>query len=61
MSVGAARISVAQFDAMAAQPENADRRLEYIGGGEIVEVVSNNYASAVASKINYLIYVVVQK
>lgn len=55
MSVGAARITVAQFDAIATQPENADRRLEYIGG-EIVEVVSNNYASAVASKINYLIY-----
>jgi Uma2 family endonuclease len=55
MNVGAARVSVEQFDAIAVQPENSDRRLEYIGG-EIVEVVSNNYASTVASKVNYFIH-----
>jgi Uma2 family endonuclease len=31
-------------------PENAARRLEYIGG-EIVEMVSNNYSSEVAARI----------
>jgi Uma2 family endonuclease len=41
------RMTVEEFEEIAARPENADKRLEFIGG-EIVEVVSNNYASEVA-------------
>ncbi|HLZ80017.1 MAG TPA: Uma2 family endonuclease [Ktedonobacteraceae bacterium] len=41
------RVSVEEFEQIAALPENKDRRLEYIGG-EIVEVVSNSDASEVA-------------
>lgn len=44
------RITVAGFEQLAALPENRERRLEYIGG-EVVEVVSNNYASQVAANI----------
>jgi len=42
--------TVDEFDAFIERPENADRLFEYIGG-EIVEVVSNNYASEVAARI----------
>lgn len=57
MTVGAGiRITIDEFDQMAVLPEHADRRLEYIGG-TVVEVVSNNYASAVASRINGFIFV----
>src|SRR3954466_10074227 len=38
------RISVDEFDRIAALPENADKRLEFIGG-EIIELVSDTYAS----------------
>ncbi len=44
------RLTVAEFDLLAALPENADRRLEFIGG-EVIEVVSNNYASLIAARI----------
>lgn len=54
MTVGTGSITVEEFDQMAELPANAARRLEYVGG-EIVELVSNNYASAVASKINFFI------
>lgn len=49
MSVGT-QATIEAFDRIATRAENADRRLEYVGG-EIVEVVSNNYASAVAARI----------
>jgi Uma2 family endonuclease len=42
--------TVEEFEAIAAQPQNRERRLEFIGG-EIIEVVSNNYSSKVAAKI----------
>jgi Uma2 family endonuclease len=45
-----ARVSVEEFEKMAALPENKDRRLEYIGG-EIVEVVSNSDSSEIALNI----------
>lgn len=54
MAVGTANLTVEDFDQLAERPENADRRLEYIRG-EMVEVVSNNYASVVASKINFFV------
>ena len=40
-----------EFDEWARLPDNADRRLELIGG-EIIEVPSNPYSSSVASRIN---------
>lgn len=49
MSVGT-QMTVEVFDQIATRAENAERRLEYVGGG-IVEVVSNNYMSAVAARI----------
>lgn len=44
------RVSVEEFEKIAALPENTDRHLEYIGG-EIVEVVSNSDASEIAAFI----------
>ena len=44
------RLSVEEFERIAALPENADKRLEY-WDGEIIEVVSNNYASKVAARL----------
>src|SRR5688572_27367561 len=44
------RVSIEEFEKIAALPENADRHLEYIGG-EIVEVVSNNLSSRIALRI----------
>src|SRR5579859_1699904 len=44
------RVSVEEFEKIAALPENKDRRLEYIGG-EIVEVVSNSLSSRIAARI----------
>ena len=43
-------VSVEEFERIAALPENAQKRLEYIGG-EIVEVVSNSDASEIAIRI----------
>src|SRR5437763_218048 len=45
-----AHLTVAEFDRPAELPENTDKRLEFIGG-EVVEVVSNNYASEIAARI----------
>jgi Uma2 family endonuclease len=42
------RLSVEEFERIAALPENAHKRLEFIGG-EIVEVVSNSDASEIAA------------
>jgi Uma2 family endonuclease len=50
MAVQTRPYTVEEFDQLAAQPENADRRLEYVGG-EIVEMVTNNYCSEVAGRI----------
>jgi Uma2 family endonuclease len=44
------QVSAEEFEKIAALPENADKRLEYIGG-EIVEVVSNSEASEIAAFI----------
>src|SRR5215813_15509320 len=44
------RVSVEEFEKIAALPENQDKRLEYIGG-EIVEVVSNSDSSEIALRI----------
>ena len=54
MAVQTRPYTVEEFDQMVMLPENADRRLEYIGG-EIVEMVSNNYSSEVAARILYWI------
>lgn len=43
-------LTVEEFDNVVLQPENRDRMLEYVGG-EIIEVVSNNYSSEVAASI----------
>jgi Uma2 family endonuclease len=50
MAVQTRQHTVEEFDQIATQSENADRRLEYIGG-EIVEMVSNNYSPEVAARI----------
>src|SRR5579859_4190624 len=43
-------VSIEEFERIAALPENAHKRLEFIGG-EIVEVVSNTDASEIAIRI----------
>ncbi len=50
MAVTTQPMTAEQFERLALQPENAERRLEFVGG-EIVEVVSNNYSSMVAARI----------
>lgn len=52
--------TVEQLQALIALPENAERRFELIGG-EIYEVVSNNYASMIAMLIGGLMVVFVQR
>ena len=54
MAVQTRPVTVEEFDQIVMLPENADRRLEYIGG-EIVEMVSNSYSSEVAARILYWI------
>lgn len=46
------RITAEEFEAFDQLPENAEKKLELIGG-EIVEVPSNPYASEIASLINW--------
>lgn len=53
-------MTVEEFDRFAALPENADRLLEYIGG-EIVEVVSNNYSSEIGMLVGGLLTVFVKQ
>lgn len=43
-------ITVEKFDEWVLLPENANRMFEYIGG-EIIEVVSNNYSSEIGASI----------
>ncbi|HEX3054121.1 MAG TPA: hypothetical protein VHP83_25935, partial [Aggregatilineaceae bacterium] len=50
MAVQSKRYTVEEFDELVMLPENADKLLEYVGG-EIVEVVSNNYSSKIAMRI----------
>ncbi len=47
-------LTAAEFDRIASQPDQVDRLLEFIGG-EIVEVVSNNYSSEVAALLLFFI------
>ncbi|SRR5581483_640910 len=53
------RLSVEEFERIAALPENAHKRLEFIGG-EIVEVVSNSDASEIAANLLAAIQVFVK-
>jgi Uma2 family endonuclease len=50
MAVQTQRITVEQFDQLVTQPAYADRLLEYIRG-EMVEVVSNQISSHIATRI----------
>ncbi|RPJ02749.1 MAG: hypothetical protein EHM39_01180 [Chloroflexi bacterium] len=50
MAIQTQRITVEEFDRLVMKSENKERRLEYIGG-EMVEVVSNNYVSEIAARI----------
>ncbi len=54
------QLTVEEFDRIVMQPENSDKLLEYIGG-EIVEVVSNNYSSEIAMLIGSLLTVFVRQ
>lgn len=49
MASGTRQVSEEDFERFVQQPENVQRRLEYIGG-EIVEVVSSSYSSEVAAR-----------
>jgi Uma2 family endonuclease len=53
------RLTVEEFERLAEQPENRDKRLEYIGG-DVIEVVSNSYASLVAVRISARIQLFVE-
>jgi Uma2 family endonuclease len=55
MVVQTKRYTVEEFDQWVLLPENADRLFEYIGG-EIVEVVSNQYPSQIAARISGFIF-----
>lgn len=50
MAVQEQYYTVEEFEQIALRPENRERKLEYIGG-EIIEVVSNNFSSKVAAII----------
>ncbi len=54
MAIQTRRMSVEEFDRFVALPENAERLFEYIGG-EAVEVVSSQRASAIAYNIGFFI------
>jgi len=54
MVVQSQRMTVEEFDQFVAQPENTDRLFEYIGG-EVIEVVSNQRASAIAYRLGVFI------
>lgn len=47
-------MSITEFDALIQQDAYAERAFEYIAG-EMVEVVSNNYASELASKFHFFL------
>jgi Uma2 family endonuclease len=48
MAIATSPVPVEEFDRFVLLPENAARMFEYIGG-EIVEVVSNNYSSEIGA------------
>lgn len=54
MAVQRTEISVDEFERIATLPENAERLLELIDG-EIIEVVSNEKSSALASRLGILV------
>ncbi len=54
------RVSLEAFEQFIALPENANRDFEYVGG-KIIETVSNNYSSLVASILTGEIYPIVKK
>ena len=54
------RLTVQEFERLAEQPENRDKRLEYIGG-DVIEVVSNNYSSEIAMLIGAMLLVFVRE
>lgn len=54
MAVQSQHMSVEEFDRFVERPENANRLFEYVGG-ETIEVVSNQRASAMAVTIAFFI------
>jgi Uma2 family endonuclease len=52
MVISIQRHTVKEFERVVGLPENADKLFEFIGG-EIVEMVSNNYSSEIAALIVY--------
>jgi len=59
MAVEKTWLTAAEFDALAALPENSDKILEFIGG-EIVEVPSNPFASKISSRISGFAFIYLQ-
>ena len=59
MAIEIKRYSAEEFEQFVRLPEHADRRFELIGG-EIVDVVSNNYSSLVAMRIGARLLVFVE-
>lgn len=60
MAVQTQHYTVEEFDRFAALPENAERRLELIGG-EVIEVVANSYSSIVTLLLSAEIVLYVKK
>jgi Uma2 family endonuclease len=60
MTVQIKRYTVEEFDNFVHLPENSDKRFEFIRG-EVVEVVSNNYSSEIAARINGFLFMYLQK
>jgi hypothetical protein len=58
MALRVQHLTVEEFDRLVEKPENANRLLEYIGGG-IVEGVSNSYSSAIGMFIGAMLTVFV--
>src|SRR5688572_22690042 len=58
MALRVQHLTVEEFDRLVEKPENANRLLEYIGGG-IVEVVSNSCSSAIGMFIGAMLTVFV--
>jgi len=54
MAVQTQQMTLEAFERLVFDPQNADRRFEYIGG-EAVEVVSNQRSSAIASNVSFFI------
>ena len=54
MAVQIKRRTVEEFDTLVMLPENADKSFEFIGG-EIIQMVSNNYSSETAALIIFFI------